>query len=179
MCSAGATMKKSKCTRLALDARGTASVEIVVMLPVFVVLFCAGFYVHSWAQAKQEALTSARACAFQYAMNGCKAVDEGVDLCAGAEPQKLEDSEQSPGLLAKIEKVPLIGATVQMLFGEGARAAATRSNEGFMNDEQQASHEQVVLVCNTRSRTILGHVQDSFCDLADYVVGGGIAIPGC
>jgi hypothetical protein len=171
--------KKSKGRKLLREQGGTSSVEIVVMLPVFIILFFAVSYCYAQAAAKQEALTAARGCAFQFAMNGCELSYSGVDLCASAEPRKLADVEgpESTGVFAKVEQIPLVGAAVETLFGEGAGAHATRSIPGFMGREDAPYKEHVYLVCNTKSRTIFGHVKDSFCDFAKAVTDADI--PGC
>src|SRR5690242_7227118 len=117
-------MKKSKAARRLHRGQGTVSVEIVVMLPVFLLLLSAAFYVYGRASAKQRALTAARGCAFQYAMHGCEKVKDGVDLCSDAEPDKLADteSEDFTGVFSMIEDIPLVGQAVETLFGEGAGA---------------------------------------------------------
>lgn len=61
-------------------ARGTASVEAVIALPVFVVLFIGLFFVRELTGAKLEADRHARSCAWAYAMNNCEHIPAG---CAG------------------------------------------------------------------------------------------------
>jgi hypothetical protein len=171
------------------DATGSASVEVVVMLPVFIVLFGAVYYAYGRAVAEHEALSAARGCAFQYAMNGCLPVSRGPDLCANARGEKLArvDGDEFTGVFSTLENVPLVGGAVETLFGEGARGTASRVSQGFMGGEPERHEGELYLVCNTRSRSLFGHVKDSFCDLARSVtdMGGGdadrktIHIPGC
>ena len=66
--------------------RGTASGEIVVMLPVFILLFFGVMHIHRQGLAQQEAQTAARACAYYFAVNGCTddaakhPICEGIDV---------------------------------------------------------------------------------------------------
>ena len=179
-------MTKSK-TGVCLDARGTASVEVLVMLPMFILLLSAVYFCHARAAAKHDALTAARGCAFQFAMSGCRSSDPEVDLCAEAQASKLAriDGSESTGVLSTIEGIPLLGEPVKALFGEGARAQATRKSRGFMGGDALEHDERVILVCNTTSRSFFGHVKDSFCDLVGSVFevgegdGDSVHIPGC
>ncbi|HEY5955670.1 MAG TPA: TadE family protein [Polyangiaceae bacterium] len=52
-------------------SRGTASVEGVVVLPVFVILFIGAMFFKSLSHGKLEADQIARSCAWQYSNDGC------------------------------------------------------------------------------------------------------------
>jgi hypothetical protein len=53
-------------------SRGAASVEAVVVLPIFLLLFISVFYVRHQALAKQAAQERARTCAWLYSANNCE-----------------------------------------------------------------------------------------------------------
>jgi hypothetical protein len=53
-------------------ARGAASVEAVVVLPIFLVLFISVFYVRDQVLTKQAAQERARTCAWLYSANNCE-----------------------------------------------------------------------------------------------------------
>jgi hypothetical protein len=55
-------------------ARGAATVEGVVVLPVFVILFVGVIFVRDMLSARFEAQQEARRCAWAYSDNGCEAV---------------------------------------------------------------------------------------------------------
>ena len=178
-------MTKSK-VGVCANTRGTVSVEVVVMLPMFIILLSAVYFCHARASARQDALTAARGCAFQFAMNGCRGSDSEIDLCADAQAQKLSrvEGDESTGVLSSLERIPLLGGPIKTLFGEGARAQAKRQSQGFMGGDALEHEERVILVCNTTSRSLFGHVKDSFCDLVESVFevgesGGSAHIPGC
>lgn len=58
--------------RQRIRRRGAASVEAVVVLPVFIVLFISLFYVRDQVLAKQAAQERARTCAWLYSWNNCQ-----------------------------------------------------------------------------------------------------------
>lgn len=53
-------------------ARGAASVEAVVVLPVFLILFISLFYVRDQVLARQATQEQARTCAWLYSANNCE-----------------------------------------------------------------------------------------------------------
>lgn len=53
-------------------ARGAASVEAVVVLPIFLVLFISVFYVRDQVLGRQAAQERARTCAWLYSANNCE-----------------------------------------------------------------------------------------------------------
>jgi hypothetical protein len=59
------------------QTRGAASIEAVVALPVFVILFVGVFFVRDITGAKLDAAREARRCAWEYSFNGCDAVPDG------------------------------------------------------------------------------------------------------
>src|SRR3954453_9582048 len=77
--------------------RGTASVEVVVMLPVFVILFASGFYLHGLITAAQDAGIAARGCAWAHAVAGCPT--QRPSLCRElqlSDPKALDAADYEP-----------------------------------------------------------------------------------
>ena len=60
-------------------ARGAATVEAVVVLPVFVALFVGVFYVRDLTGGRLAADEAARRCAWQYSANSCENIPEGCE----------------------------------------------------------------------------------------------------
>lgn len=52
--------------------QGTASVEVIVMLPFFMIVFAGIFYMHSHYMGRQQAMLRARSCTWTYASGGCR-----------------------------------------------------------------------------------------------------------
>jgi hypothetical protein len=59
--------------------RGAASVEGVIVLPVFVILFVGLFFVRALTQSRLDADREARRCAWEYSANSCEAIPAGCD----------------------------------------------------------------------------------------------------
>jgi hypothetical protein len=57
--------------------RGVASVEVVIVLPVFVLLFVGLSFIGKLALARADVDAEARRCAWLYAMNDCQELPEG------------------------------------------------------------------------------------------------------
>lgn len=61
------------------NQRGAASVEGVIVLPVFVILFVGLFFVRDLTRVKLDADREARRCAWEYSANACTTVPIGCD----------------------------------------------------------------------------------------------------
>jgi hypothetical protein len=68
--------------------RGAASVEAVVALPVFVILFSGVFFVRELTGAKLDAAREARRCAWEYSANGCDAIPDGCGGVVARSPRE-------------------------------------------------------------------------------------------
>src|SRR6185436_2807630 len=62
--------------RYRICRRGAASVETVVVLPVFILIFISLFYVRDQVLTKQAAQERARTCAWLYSWNNCEFNDD-------------------------------------------------------------------------------------------------------
>lgn len=170
--------------KIASCQRGTASVEIVVMLPVFILLFLGVMHIHSKGLAQQEAQTAARACAYYFAVNGC--TDDAAEhpICDGIDVGKTakikdagSDTEEHHGFLTEVEGWPILGTAVQMLFGEGSRALAQREAQSFIGTEPSQVSGRFFMVCNTRSVSWSDRMGELLCGAASKLNVG--KLPGC
>lgn len=161
-------MKPLRERRKRTRSMGTASVEILVMLPVFVLLLASVFYVHRLGMASQTAASSARSCAWTFALKGCpeKLPDVCSGLGPGAEsegesPKELEGTSWFDGL----DGIPVLGFAVRQVFGHGKRMGASRTAP-FLDGETEVkvSSTQYVL-CNSVAESWSGKIQD----FLDYV----------
>jgi hypothetical protein len=165
--------------------RGTASVEVVVMLPVFIILVAAIYHVHGVAMARLEARAAARGCAYQYAMDACQPAEHLVDLCTVAEPARGgapldggDSAAQAGGIFAELERWPVLGPAVISVFGETASASATSEGRAHLAAEPDAgvATESIYLVCNTEPRD-WGGIASHVCELGRLALGE--ELPGC
>jgi hypothetical protein len=74
--------------RNSTTARGVASVEAVIVLPVFVLLFIGVMYFGRLAVAKADTDTDVRRCAWLYSMGNCQEVPEGCAEPTHAAPRQ-------------------------------------------------------------------------------------------
>jgi len=178
------------------DRRGSASVEIVVMLPLFIVLFAGVYHLHSAGSAALVAAEAARGCAWQFAVTGCEDAKR-LELCQGASAAKGNDVksesdarseagdetaselEESESVLDKIEDIPILGELVTMLFGEGAVAAAERKVPGFMRSEDVTMARAYYIVCNTVSKSWSDLMKDQVCAVMTDNLGMDGKVLGC
>jgi hypothetical protein len=162
------------------DRRGSASVEIVVMLPLFIVLFAGVYHLHANGSAALLAAERSRGCAWQFAVSGCEDASK-LELCKGAFASKAADVksesdaqaeggdgvaaqlEQNKSVLDKVAAIPVIGGLVDMLFGEGALASATQPAPQFMSDEEVGLQKTYYIVCNTVSKSWGDLIKDQVC----------------
>jgi hypothetical protein len=175
---------------------GTASVEIVVMLPVMIVLFAAVYHFYSLGRAELTTSQSARACVWQYALNGCRDVGsmcEGSAVARGGDvEQRAPDQGKEPepednryknakaihkGVFGTLEEIPVVKQVVEFLFGEVASATAATKVQEFRSQEQSRIENKLYLVCNTVSESWGSKIKDSICSMVNVVVGDGV--PGC
>ena len=119
-------MTKRKATTPARQ-RGTASVEVVMMLPFFIMVYAGLHYVHGRYLGRELALTRARACAWAYSKAGCDGPEppecEKPDTGGAAldDPKNNADGG-ALSVINKIGEIPFIGDLVKapfdMLFGD-------------------------------------------------------------
>lgn len=114
--------------------RGAASVEAVVALPVFVILFVGMFFVRDLAVTKLLADEEARRCAWLYSANGCKDTPPGCkDVLSegrhGSISPKLETAIQDgrAALTNGVDGQAAVARIIENLVGEALLQAFTRS----------------------------------------------------
>lgn len=182
--------------RRARAQAGTASVEIVVMLPVMIILFAAVYHLYSLGRAELTTSQSARACVWQYAIGGCRA--EGSLCKPGSVKGEQKAEEKSPGQskepepedtrfknakathtskLEKLADIPVVKQIVEFMFGEVASAHASTNVQQFRSEEQSKVQNSLYLVCNTVSESWGDKITSSLCSMVKKVVGKGV--PGC
>lgn len=182
--------------RRAERTRGTASVEIVVMLPLFVILLAGVYHLHASGSAALVAAERARGCAFQYAVNGCESAEK-AELCRDAQAAKGNDVKsesdarseggdetsqelaRSESILDRVEDIPVLGALVRTLFGEGAVAVARTAAPGFMESEDGSVEKSYYIVCNTVSKGWSELIRDQVCSVVQGPLGLEGRVLGC
>jgi hypothetical protein len=162
------------------SCRGVASVEAVVVLPVFVIIFISLFYLRDLAVTKQAAEEHARTCAWLYSAKDCEGeVPEGCgDVLAPASApsviapdveeafnEGVKDLEKgktpSGGKLVSGAIAPLIGSALEAAFGRAIEADARHTVEkpALFGGGQRTVQGRYHLACNLQP-TIPGKVAE-------------------
>jgi hypothetical protein len=159
--------------------------EIVVMLPVFILLFLGVLHIHSAGLARQNAQSAARACACHYAVNGCTEEAAKDPICDGLQVGKEgsveggdEDTKQAQdSIWDELSSWPVFGKVVSLLFGEGASARSEQVAQAFVGDHDRKVSGRFYMVCNTVSQSWSGKISELLCDAANNFAG--VSMPGC
>lgn len=154
------------CRTRRTECRGAASVEAVVVLPFFVLLFVSVLYVRDRAIAKQAAQMQARSCAWLYSAADCRDVPPGCEgvLAEGQQGSPLPEIRQvltnaGRGIAsgeggAIVESVigSLLGRAIDHAFGRSvdARASETIDRPALYGGGEQALAGHYHLACNLR-----------------------------
>ncbi len=163
------------------NQRGVATVEAVVVLPVFVIIFISLFYVRDIAVAKQAAEEHARTCAWLYSAQDCegavpagcddvltdapapsviapdvdKAFHDGLDaLEQGAKDGKAPSSAKG-GKLVSGAIAPLVGSALEAAFGRAIDANTDHpvTRPALFGGGQRAIQGRYHLACNLHPTT--------------------------
>lgn len=83
--------------RRRLRQRGTASVEVVMMLPFFIIVFFGLYWMHAHYMGRQQAMLRARSCGWVYAAGACEDKKRLTECLANDGREKSEGSAQAGG----------------------------------------------------------------------------------
>jgi len=163
------------------NQRGVATVEAVVVLPVFVIIFISLFYVRDIAVSKQAAEEHARTCAWLYSAQDCegaiptgcddvltnapapsiiapdvgKAFHDGLDALEQGAKDGKAPSRATGGKLVSGAIAPLLGSALEAAFG---RAIDAKTEHPVQRPElfgggQRAIQGHYHLACNLHPTT--------------------------
>jgi hypothetical protein len=129
------------------SGRGAALVEMVVVVPVFIVLIAGMLFLHHTVAATQRSMLAARRAAWKSAMEGCPG--EGGEM---PQPDRTSEMGGAPG--AEVSTLATIGSATSEsegsvhvgLMAEGAASAA----EGRGLEFEADVHSKVIVMCNTK-----------------------------
>jgi hypothetical protein len=172
--------------------RGTASVEVVMMLPFFILVFAGVYYMHGLYAGRQLAMSKARACGWAYAKAGCQGArpsecpgPEGGDPGGAAmEAGEAAGTGTAGQILGTIDDIPVIGdilvAPFEMLFGKplttNARHTVNQPKPSYGPDKFTVGGHYFTL-CNTVRKSWDRVATDIFCDFVKTLPGGSMLCP--
>ena len=151
--------------------RGAASVEAVVVLPVFVILFVSLIFVQRQALARRSAELKARTCAWQYSMNNCSQVPPGCDDILDAQQGEARIPDEITEALGD-GPVGAVGRTITtflqpMLDAAFGRAVTATTEQSFprprlYGGETGVEHGRYHLACNLERKELLDVAKDTW-----------------
>jgi len=167
--------------RTSLGARGAASVEAVVILPVLIILFVSVTYIRNQVLAQQAADNKARSCAWAYSANNCEAVPAGCEelvkpVTAGTGvASKVSDAlSSSAGWIGPVIK-PVIEAVLdpvlENVFGRALEANTVVAFErpGLFGGGTQSARGKYRLACNIKPETAPEVAKDAWNALVSKI----------
>lgn len=142
-------------------ARGAASVEAVIVVPIFILLFISLFYVRDQVIARQAAQRQARTCAWLYSWNNC---DKSAlpPECQQVVTDEATFNDASTGLSEKLGG-GVVGDALKAILDPVLEAAFGRSLDAQVSKEivrpaiyggkVQSVTGRYHLACNLKSTT--------------------------
>jgi hypothetical protein len=158
---------------------GAASLEAVILLPVFILIFAGIQYVETLWENKQQALLQARKCAWLYANAGCDqgqlppdCVRSTPDADGLPERNALAESTDG-GVLDGLTDVPLIGPAIEGLFANAFNSLSSREIQPppLLGERAFEVVGIYYLMCNERERDMLDLFKGAFCSFVSDASG--------
>lgn len=131
--------------------RGVASVEAVIVIPIFMILLVSLYYVKDQILAQQAADIHARYCAWAFSANSCDVVPPGCENVVGVGSEGGEIRQEVSDQLDKMS-LGLVKGAVMAILDPALRAAFGRS----LDANTQKSFGRPAL-CGGGAATIRGH----------------------
>ncbi|HMI83524.1 MAG TPA: TadE family protein [Polyangiaceae bacterium] len=129
--------------------RGAALVEMLVVVPVFIVLFAGMIFLHRTVAKTQRSMLAARLEAWKSAMSGCAANGDSMP-----QPDLTSDMNGAPGsdasILAKIGYATGTASDVAHVRVLAAQAAPFAEANGI--DYHSSIHSKAVVMCNAQTQ---------------------------
>jgi hypothetical protein len=129
--------------------RGAALVEMLVVVPVFIVLFAGMIFLHRTVAKTQRSMLAARREAWKSAMSGCAA-----NGAAMPQPNLTSDMSGAPGsdvsILANFGKATGTASDVAHVQVLAAGAAPVAEARGI--DFRSDIHSKVIVTCNAQTQ---------------------------
>lgn len=179
-------MKQPTDFKLKSRQRGTAMVEGVIVLPVFLLLFVGVFYLRDMVTRRQALDTLARSCAWRYADNGCEVIpddcaednllqktpfegnDQGEEWITGQGDDLRESIKSAEGGTDGDKVVDAVWGIVSQALEETFTKAATATPQGTLKPPALIGGEEKVvtshfqLSCNLKPVTAKSLVMEAW-----------------
>jgi hypothetical protein len=166
-------------SRFRAKARGAASVEAVVVLPIFLVLFISVFFVRDQVLTKQAAQERARTCAWLYSANNCEFDARLMPAeCRGVVSEAPIASDAAKAITEKLAGdgffndivSKMIDSALDDVFGRAIDVKVQRDvkRPGLYGGGSQAMTAEYHLACNLKPRTKLDIAKDAWSRVSPF-----------
>jgi hypothetical protein len=155
-------------------------VEAVIVIPVLGILLVAVPFVYERYATRQEALATARRCAFVYAAGGCREVPPGCDDLLSPENAPAPDAQTDVLGQARrggsggdvFDEVPELAGALEAILGETAYADVERAlRPRWGKSEQVRAH--LAVACNERATDVIDIARRVLCTHVPILDCGG------
>lgn len=146
------------------------SIEAIILLPVFLLIFAGVLLMQRLWESKQQALVRARSCAWEYANNGCdretlsKDCRKEVRDANGVGGDNRLEKDMNGGVLDGLGEIPIVGPVVAGLFSSALLARVERSvqRSPLVSEGNSIVVGSYYLMCNERKRDMLDLIETAF-----------------
>lgn len=148
--------------------RGTASLEAVLVLAVFLIVYVGLFHMHKLQGNVLVARAQARSCAWRYSNAGCRdGAPDGCGEASTSDMQLADENDSDRGILDSITDLGVIGPVLGQVLGTAVdlRVGRTVEHTAMFGDEDITVGARIYLLCNERNRTMEEIAQDTACAL--------------
>jgi hypothetical protein len=159
------------------SCRGAASVEAVVVLPVFVIIFVSVFYIRGQVLSRQAAESKARTCAWAYSVKNCNEIPPGCESVlqvvsgAGQVDDKIEEklAKAKAGIVAPVI-AKILEPALKAAFGRAldARTQQFYERPALYGGGTATSSGSYHLACNLTPETPLDVAKDAWNALSKF-----------
>jgi len=150
--------------------QGTASLEAVLILGVFLVVYVGLLHMHKLQGNVLLARAKARTCAWHYSNAGCRgAMPAGCSEARATAVERIADDDNDRSIMDSITDLGVIGPLLGQVLGSSADVRVQRSvkHSAMFGDEDVTVGAGIYLMCNEHNRTAEEIAKDTACALVD------------
>lgn len=148
--------------------RGSASLEAVTVLGVFLIIYVGLFHMHKLQGSVLLARAEARSCAWRYSNAGCRdGAPTGCGEASTSEMQLADEDDDGRGIVDMLTGIPVLGPVFGAVLGTAVDLRVSREvkHTAMFGTEDITVGARIYLLCNERNRTTREIAQDTACSL--------------
>lgn len=150
--------------------RGTASLEALLLLPVFLILWLGVFHMYKVQGSVLIARAQARRCAWRYSNAGCRgAAPPGCGDMSASDTALVAAGENDGNIDGVLAALGPLGSLFEGVLGSAANVRVSRDvkKTSPIVAEDGAVGASIYLLCNEKNRSTAEIAQDTACALTE------------